>query len=313
MNAQQHTAPRSSPRGEAGPRREARWTNGLGWFSLGLGAAEVIAPRTMARLIGVDGKGSPGVLRAYGLREIAAGVGILSQPEPVGWMWGRVAGDLMDLASLGSAARSRDANRARIAAATTAVLGVTALDLVCSAQLSKGAQLPGMNGRARASRSIVIGRSPEEVYNFWRNFDNLRASVDWLDSVQTMENGRSHWKIRVPPGKTVEWDAETIADQPGSHISWRSLEGSDIQIAGSVWFEKAPGDRGTLVRLQFEYGPSLPALAGKAGKFLGAGPGDLMETVLRRFKQQLETGEIAKSDASVHWAPRAAQPSPQHA
>jgi len=309
----QRTHSYGSRRGGYPRSSEEKWTNGLGWFSIGLGAAEVLAPRTVARLIGLNGRGKPAVLRTSGLREIAAGIGILSQPQPVGWMWGRVAGDLMDLATLGSAARSDSTNRTRIAAATTAVLGVTALDVFYSRQLTRQTSLFGTDGRARIVRSIMVDRSPDEVYQFWHNFDNMRSILERVESARELDSTRSQWMLKTPLGKTLEWTAETIIDEPGKHIAWRSVGESDIEISGSVWFEKAPADRGTLVRVQIEYGPSIAALIGKAGKLFGAGAEDEVENMLRRFKQMIETGEIAKSDAGVRWGPHAAQPESQAA
>jgi hypothetical protein len=112
----------------------------LGWFSIGLGLAEVLAPRHMAQLTGVP---HPGLIQAYGWREIAAGVGILSSKRPAGWLWTRVAGDALDLATLGAAMAegNGDAGKARVAAA--AVAGVTALDVLCGMQLSAAAALEG--------------------------------------------------------------------------------------------------------------------------------------------------------------------------
>src|SRR5690349_5770604 len=96
-----------------------RLLNGLGWFSIGLGLSEVFAPRKVAKLIGVrDRPATRKLLRSYGLREIAAGVGILSQSRPTTWLWGRVAGDLVDLASLGSAMAKNNNSRGRIITAT---------------------------------------------------------------------------------------------------------------------------------------------------------------------------------------------------
>jgi len=108
----------------------------LGWFSIGLGIAEVVAPQAVARLIGVDEDEHTTLLRAYGLRELAAGVGILTRPKPTYWMWNRVLGDTVDLASLGRAMRSPDTNKTKLTAATIAVLGVTALDILCSVNLT---------------------------------------------------------------------------------------------------------------------------------------------------------------------------------
>src|ERR1700716_1775503 len=75
-------------------------TQSLGWFSIALGAAEVLAPRAVARIIGVDEREHTTLLRSYGLRELAAGIGILSRPKPTYWMWNRVIGDAIDLSSL---------------------------------------------------------------------------------------------------------------------------------------------------------------------------------------------------------------------
>jgi len=113
----------------------------LGWFSIGLGAAEILAPRTVGRLTGVR---NTRLLPPCGMREIACGVGILSTARPAGWMWARVAGDAMDLATLGTArATENGSDGKRACLAALAVLGVTALDLICGAQLSAAAALEG--------------------------------------------------------------------------------------------------------------------------------------------------------------------------
>lgn len=102
----------------------------LGWFSIGLGLAEVLAPRALGRLIGA-GAEHPTVMTAYGLREIAAGVGILANPSRSGpWLAARVAGDALDIASLFRAwMDANEGDRLRIVSAGIAVAGVTALDV----------------------------------------------------------------------------------------------------------------------------------------------------------------------------------------
>jgi hypothetical protein len=120
---------------EAADRTETL-AKALGWFSIGLGVTELVAPRVIGRVIGApDDRRTQMLTRAYGLREIAAGVGILRQPRHARWMWTRVAGDAVDLATLGSVMRSSRGQRGRTIGATAAVLGVTALDIVCSRQL----------------------------------------------------------------------------------------------------------------------------------------------------------------------------------
>ncbi len=102
----------------------------LGWFSIALGAAEIFAPRQLARLIGAPpGERTARTLRGYGAREIGSGLAILMQPDEAKWLWSRVAGDALDLASLGAAAGQEDADRTRLTAAAIAVAGVTALDV----------------------------------------------------------------------------------------------------------------------------------------------------------------------------------------
>lgn len=291
--------------------KEGRLATGLGWFSIGLGLAEVAAPSKMARLIGVrDGDHTNAVLRMYGIREIAAGVGILSHARPEGWLWSRVGGDLMDLAYLGSALKSNSSNRTRVAAATAAVLGVTALDVLCGKQFSQssGRGATAKNGQVRAAKTTTVNRSPEEVYQFWHNFENLPTFMNYLESVQMTGDKRSHWKAKGPAGKTVEWDAEIVSDQPNSMIAWRSVEGSDVDNSGSVRFERAPGGRGTLVRVELQYSPPGGAMAAKAAKLIGMEPGQQVEEDLRVFKQVMETGEVTKSDASIHTGMHAAQP-----
>jgi uncharacterized membrane protein len=288
-----------------------RLANGLGWFSIGLGVAEVVAPGKVAGLIGAPNRNrTRKVLRTYGFREIAAGVGILSNRRPAGWVWGRVGGDLMDLASLGSAMNSRGANRTRLMTATAAVLGVTALDVVCGQQLT--AQTNGHAKSAdhsvRIAKSAIIDRSAEDLYRFWRNLENLPAFMTHLESVQVTGN-RSHWKAKGPLGKTVEWDAETTGDEPDSRIAWRTLGGSIVEHSGSVRFERAPGGRGTLVTVEMNYMPPGGAIAAKAARLAGMDPGDRIERELHAFKQLMETGEIVKSDASIYPGMHAAQPS----
>ncbi|HEX4807394.1 MAG TPA: SRPBCC family protein [Bryobacteraceae bacterium] len=282
---------------------------GLGWFSIGLGAAELVAPGKVAHLIGLRSRENrKGLLRFYGLRELAAGVGILSQPRAAGWLWARVAGDAVDLASLGSSFKASDANRAKVTASTAAVLGVAALDLICAQQLSTN----GGNGAARVTvpitQSVTIGRSPEELYAFWRDFNNLPSFMRHLESVQVTGDRQSHWKAKAPNGKTVEWDAEIVEDQPDRKISWRSLKGSDVDHSGSVTFSRAAGNRGTVVRVDVQYAPSGGALVAKAAKLLRAAPAQFIGDELRAFKCLMETGEVVQSDPSIHFGMHPGRP-----
>lgn len=111
------------------PRTVAR---GLGWFSLALGAAEWWRPGRTARAVGAPGAAA--VVRVWGLREIAVGAGLLLARRPAPWMWARVAGDVLDLATLLAGRDPAMPRRRR--AAWGAVLGITALDLLCARALT---------------------------------------------------------------------------------------------------------------------------------------------------------------------------------
>lgn len=118
------------------PRPPAPLATFLGMFSIGLGLAEVLRPAKVAARTGVPYRG---LLRAYGLREIAAGAGILASDRPAFWLWARVAGDVIDLATLAAAyAEVGEAGRRRAVEAAVAVAGVTALDVLCACEHTRG-------------------------------------------------------------------------------------------------------------------------------------------------------------------------------
>jgi uncharacterized membrane protein len=282
-----------------------RLARGLGWFSIGLGMAELLAPKAIASISGVSNKHT-GLIRLYGLREIAAGVAIFSQKQPAAGLWSRVAGDALDLASLGMAFTAPDAKRGRVAFATANVLAVTALDLVAAKQLSTGNQ--GIHAKA----SCIVNRPPNEVYTFWRNFTNLPRFMKHLDSVEDLGDARSRWKATGPAGTEVEWEATIIADVPGEVITWRSLENSDVDNAGAVRFEAAPGGRGTIVKVNIQYNPPAGVIGATVAKLFGEEPEQQLDDDLRRFKQVLEVGEVVVSDATLlgtgYFAQRPARP-----
>lgn len=121
---------------------------GLGWFSVGLGVMEVLAPAAMARLTGVHNKR---LLQLYGLREIAAGVGLLGAARPAPLLWARLAGDVLDIATLTTAAANGEGHRGRSLASTAAVAGVTAIDAVCA--LGAGPRKHGAQPRVAQHKS----------------------------------------------------------------------------------------------------------------------------------------------------------------
>src|ERR1043166_3427004 len=97
--------------------------------------------------------------------------------------------------------------------------------------------------------SVTINRPPDEIYSFWRQLENLSRFLRHIQSVTQTGDGISHWVMKTSRGKMLEWDARIIEDKPGQMISWQSLEGADVDNAGSVWFMPVAGGTGTVVKV----------------------------------------------------------------
>lgn len=144
--------------------------------------------------------------------------------------------------------------------------------------------------------SLTVGRPAQELYSFWRRFENLPRFMRHLESVTETGNGRSHWIAKTPVGSRVEWDAEMVEEREGQLLSWRSVPGSQIHNAGSVLFEPATGGRGTMVRVSFDLVPPGGTAGRLAAKALGPITRQQVHEDLRRFKNLMEAGEIPTTD-----------------
>lgn len=145
---------------------------------------------------------------------------------------------------------------------------------------------------------ITVNAPPAAVYAQWRDFERLPTFMYHLESVRDTGGGRSHWVAKAPAGTTVEWDAELTDDIPQERIAWRSLEGASVGNSGSVQFRPAPGGRATEVHVELGYDPPGGAIGSMVAKLFGEEPNQQISDDLRRFKQLVETGEIARSDGS---------------
>jgi uncharacterized membrane protein len=276
---------------EKGGSTANRVAQGLGWFSIGLGVTELIAPGLIARIVG--SRNHHFLIRTYGIREITAGIGILSTNRPGGWLWSRVAGDAIDLISIGRAAgSSRNSTGTTISALSVA--GVTAVDVWCARQFCDPASADSKySGRAEAS--LIVNKSPEECYAFWRDFEKLPRFMSHLESVTVTGGRTSHWVAMLPGNKRLEWDAELVNDTPNQRLVWQSLPGSDVPQSGSVEFERAHAGRGTIVRVSMDYGGAFAA-GSVFASLIGKDPEQVMRKELHRFKQAIETGEVITTE-----------------
>ncbi len=144
---------------------------GLGVFSIALGLVEVVAARSLTRALGMQGNET--LVRLYGLREIAKGVGILASNDPMPWMWGRVAGDALDLATLATGLEGDNPKRDNVMLALASVAGVTALDIYCAQTLSRESPTPLPPMRDYSDRS-GLPRPPKAMRGAARDFEAPR-------------------------------------------------------------------------------------------------------------------------------------------
>ncbi|HYR30049.1 MAG TPA: SRPBCC family protein [Thermoanaerobaculia bacterium] len=145
----------------------------------------------------------------------------------------------------------------------------------------------------RVEKSVTINATPERLYTFWRNFENLPRFMHNLESVEVHDAKRSRWVAKGPAGKSVDWEAEIINEVTNELIGWRSMEGSEVDNAGSVTFKPATGGRGTEVKVLLRYDPPAGRFGARISKLLGEDPAVNVQEDLRRLKMLIETGEIA--------------------
>jgi len=146
--------------------------------------------------------------------------------------------------------------------------------------------------RALSAEAVTINRSARELYDFWRDPTNLVQVMDNIASIEPMGSDRSRWTVKAPAGKTVSWEAVITEDVPGESITWQSAEGADIANSGRIEFQDA-GTRGTVVRATIAYDPPGGAIGQLIAKLFQREPRLQSRRDLRRFKQLMETGEIA--------------------
>ncbi|HST52497.1 MAG TPA: SRPBCC family protein [Pyrinomonadaceae bacterium] len=160
---------------------------------------------------------------------------------------------------------------------------------------SENVSVPAERG-IKIEKSVTINRTPEELYSFWRDFENLPRFMNHLESVRETREGRSHWVAKAPAGKSVEWDAEIYNEKENELIAWRTLEGSDVASAGSVRFEPASGGRSTNVRVTLKYDPPGGRIGALVARLFGENPEQQIEEDIGRFKQLMETGDAETTD-----------------
>jgi uncharacterized membrane protein len=161
--------------------------------------------------------------------------------------------------------------------------------------IDRAAEAIGLTPNIQVEKTVTIERPVSELYDYWRNLTNLPNFMGHLKSVTNKNEAGtlSHWVANAPLNLSVEWDAEIIQDEPEHLIAWSALDNADIANCGLVRFQPATGNRGTQVKVVLEYQPPGGALTNAIAKIFGESPQEQIGDELNRFKQLMETGEIA--------------------
>jgi uncharacterized membrane protein len=165
---------------------------------------------------------------------------------------------------------------------------------VSTAHEGQGRQVSVPYGHGiQVEKTVTINARPEQLYAFWRDFENLPRFMDNLESVEVLDDKRSRWVADGPAGVKAEWEAEIINEVPNELIGWRSVDGSRVDNAGSVHFTEAPGGRGTEVKVVLRYDPPGGKFGAVVSRMFGEDPDWQVQEDLRRLKMLVEAGEIA--------------------
>jgi len=219
----------------------------------------------------------------------------------------RVASGLLGAALVRAGLRRRSLGGVMIAAGGAALLyrgavGRSAIYRRFGVDTTREARERGI----QIHRAITVQRPIEEVYAFWRDLENVPRFMTHVRAVRVAD-GRSHWLAREGP-LSLEWDAELVDDVPNERLRWRSLPGGDVMNEGTIHLSAAPGERGTELHATIRYAPPTAQVAMALAPLLRRVTATQLGQDLQRFKQLIETGELATADMRK---PAAPEPAPR--
>ncbi|MBD2616431.1 MAG: SRPBCC family protein [Nostoc sp. ZfuVER08] len=159
------------------------------------------------------------------------------------------------------------------------------------------------NEQIKVEKTLTINKPAEELYRFWRNFENLPRFIKHLKEVKVYDDGKIRWIVEGLLDRTLEWDAVIVEDKENEVIAWASVQSAEFQNSGVVQFKPAPGNRGTEVKVVRKYnlpggviGNALAKPAAGIAKLFGEDPKHNLTEDLRHFKMLMEAGEIATTE-----------------
>jgi len=142
-------------------------------------------------------------------------------------------------------------------------------------------------------RAVTINKPRSELFAYWRDLTKLPTFMENVERIDVIDNRLSHWVVKAPAGKTVEWDAAITDELQDKFIAWASTEDADVANSGRVDFRDATGGRGTVVTATILYDPPAGMIGKMIAKLFQREPAIQARRDLRRFKQLMETGEIS--------------------
>lgn len=165
----------------------------------------------------------------------------------------------------------------------------TAVDAASEALL----EAPNDGADILIGRTVTINRPRAELFAYWRDLTKLPTFMENVEQVEMLDGKRSRWVVKAPAGKTVEWTSVITEEKDGEVIAWKSEDGADVPNSGRIDFRDAQGDRGTIVTATILYDPPAGMIGKIIAKMFQREPAIQARRDLRRFKQLMETGEIA--------------------
>ena len=168
-----------------------------------------------------------------------------------------------------------------------------------TAEHNPATAIPARQGE-KVERRITIRRSPEELYHFWRDLENLPRIMENVKKVEQCDAQRSHWVVNGPLGTELEWDAEIYNERANELIAWRSLPGGDVETAGSIHFKPSRQTSCTEVTLSMKYNPPAGKVGAKLADWFGDGLEQKLDDDLERFKHIVEAeGAVVSSGSKL--------------
>ena len=173
--------------------------------------------------------------------------------------------------------------------------GESRIERAVGSRLRTGFERDDRTGAADAtavSRTVTVGRPPEELYEVWRDPDRLSSILGHFADVTASDEDRLHWTLHGPRGRDVSWETRIVEAEPGELLRWETPPDAVLPNEGTVRFREAPGGRGTEVTLSLEFDPPGGGFGDATFERLDVVPETVVGEALRRFKRLAETGEI---------------------